>query len=97
MVIKIKKISLNKLLKLKNINIIDIRDNNEYDEFRISNSINIPYSELLNNHIYYINKKDKYYIVCETGYTSKQLIKKLSKYNYHFVYVKKGIKKIMNA
>ena len=41
--------------------------------------------------------KIKYYIVCETGYTSKQLIKKLSKYNYHFVYVKKGIKKIMNA
>lgn len=89
-----KKISINKLLKLKNINIIDIRDEDEYNIFNINNSINIPNIILYNNYISLLDKSKTYYIVCDKGVRSKKMVKFLNKKKYNVVYVKGGIHKL---
>lgn len=89
-----KNIKLNKLLKLNNINIIDIRDHNEYKKNKLENSINIPYTELYNNYKLYLTKDKIYYIICETGYRSKLISKYLRSLNYNTIYVKKGMKSL---
>lgn len=89
-----KKISLKKLLKLNNINIIDIRNKNEYLKFNIYNSKNIPFLDLFKNYDTLLNINEVYYIICETGYNSKKLCKYLNKHKYNVIHVKKGINKL---
>lgn len=89
-----KKISLKRLLKLKNIIIYDIRDIDEYLKYNIDNSINISFSILYKEYTKYFNKDNVYYILCEKGYRSKQLAKKLHKLGYKVIYVKGGIHKL---
>ena len=89
-----KKISLKKLLKLNNINIIDIRDIDEFNIKHIDNSINIPYFQLYNNYYNLLIKNKLYYIICDKGIRSKQMVKFLLKKNYNVIYVKKGISKL---
>ena len=57
-------ISIKELLKMNNINIIDIRDNYSYNEGHIKNAKNIPYYSLLSNHSIYLNKNEIYYLYC---------------------------------
>ena len=85
-------IKLKKLLNMSNIKIIDVRNNNEFSKFHLINSVNIPYIDLYHNYQLYLNKIDKYYIICETGYRSKKIAKYLRKKKYHVIYVKKGFK-----
>ncbi len=92
-----KKISLNKLLQLKNINIIDVRNNTDFNKFNIYGSINIPYLDIYNNYKLYLDKSKTYYIICESGYTSKKIVKFLFKQNYNVIHVKKGIEKLIKS
>lgn len=85
-------IKFKKLLNMKDINIIDVRNNDEFSKLHLSNSVNIPYIELYNNYHLYLNKINKYYIICETGYRSKKIAKYLRKKKYHVIYVKNGFK-----
>lgn len=88
------KITIKKLLTLENINLIDIRNHQEFNNFHLNNAINIEFLNLYNNFNKLLNKLDTYYIICESGYRSKKLIKKLCKYGFNLVLVKKGYKKL---
>jgi len=87
-----KKIFLKKLLTINNPIIFDIREKDEYAKKHIDNSINISFNTIYISYSTIFNKFDTYYIVCEEGYRSKKLVKKLSKLDYNVIYVKKGLK-----
>lgn len=62
--------------------LIDIRDKEEYNKKHIKGSINIPYNELIFNHNKYLNKNNKYYLICSGGVKSKKATNILSVYGY---------------
>lgn len=88
------KISIKKLLLLKNINIIDIRSSKDYNEFHIKNSINIEFSDLYFNFKTILSQNQIYYIICNSGYKSKRIVKLLNKNNYKSINVKGGYRKL---
>lgn len=89
-----KNISLQKLLSISNAYIIDVRDNDEYLKYNICGSINIPYIQLYKDYESYLDKSQIYYIICETGYRSKQICKFLRSKRYNVIYVRGGIEKL---
>ncbi len=89
-----KRISLNKLKKINNPIMIDIRNVNEYNHFHIDNIIFIPNEELLKNPSQYLNKINNYYLFCEAGITSLKTCKILRKQGYKVYSVKKGYKSL---
>ena len=77
-----------RIYELNNIidaNIIDIRDYLSYTKGHILNSINIPAKTLLSALEKYLKPKEIYYIYCQTGKTSKQLVNIVNKRGYHTV------------
>lgn len=70
-------------LKIRNPNLIDIRDNLSYNIGHINNAINIPYYNLLNNHSHYLNKKMFYYLYCDYGKQSLEISNRLNGFGYH--------------
>ena len=76
------------------MNIIDIRNREDYLLGHIDNSINIPYLELFNNYYNYLNKDEEYYIYCKNGITSKRLVKYLNNIGYHTVNIDGGYNKM---
>ena len=75
-------ITVNELLKLSNINLIDIRNSQSYNNNHINGAINIPYEKLLINPNI-LDKNKKYYIYCQKGITSNKLCNYLNKIGYH--------------
>ena len=74
-------------------NIIDIRDNNSYNDDHLYKAINIPMNLLLNNPSKYINKNDTYYIYCTSGIRSKKTCDLLRILGYKVINVKDGFGK----
>ncbi len=87
-----RKITLKKLLSLDNPIIYDIREKDEFQKKHIKNSINVSFNTIFITYSTILNTFDTYYIVCEEGYRSKKVVKKLSKQGYNVVYVKHGLK-----
>ncbi|MBP3765760.1 MAG: rhodanese-like domain-containing protein [Bacilli bacterium] len=65
-------ITVEELLKLSNINIIDLRSNQSYNNNHIKGAVNIPYNSLISNPNKYLDRTKKYYIYCQKGITSKK-------------------------
>ena len=78
-------IDITNLLNLTNKNIIDIRNKYYYDLGHIYGAINIPYYNLLNNHNYYLNKYSIYYLYCDTGEQSLEIVNRLNSFGYHTI------------
>jgi len=78
-------ISINELKKLSNINLIDIRGIEKYNNGHIKNSINIPLEKLLININKYLDINKKYYIYCQKGIQSKKLCLLLEKKGYNVI------------
>ena len=78
-------INIEELLRLSNVNIIDIRNNYYYNLGHINGAINIPYYNLLNNHNYYLNKYSIYYLYCDTGEQSSEIVDRLNRFGYNTV------------
>ena len=74
----------------ENINLIDIREEYEYQAGKITNSKNIPMGRILENPEKYLNRDEKYYIMCQSGARSFAACKELSKKEYNVVNVKSG-------
>lgn len=83
-------ISITELLKMDNPNIIDIRDNYNYNEGHIKNAKNIPYYSLLSNYAIYLNKNDTYFLYCNYGKQSMEISNRLNMFGYNTYYVKEG-------
>lgn len=75
---------------LKGIILIDLRSPKDYLEGHIPNSINIPHTELIINHKQYLNSKDKYYLICDEGIVSKNVIHMLTNYKYKLINITDG-------
>ena len=72
-------------MRLTDANIIDIRNNYYYNLGHIDGAKNIPYYNLLNNYKYYINKYNTYYLYCDTGEQSLEIVNRLNSFGYKTV------------
>ena len=73
----ISSISVDELLNKNNINIIDIRSVEKFNDNHIPNSKNIPMQLLLSNPLKYLNYNDIYYIYCQKGINSINVCSRL--------------------
>ena len=76
-------ISVEEFLNIDNPIVIDIRNSYYYNISHIENSISIPYYNLINNHSFYLNKSDIYYLYCDTGDKSYEVASRLDKFGYN--------------
>jgi len=83
-------ISVYELKKLKNINIIDIRSIEKYNNRHINNSINIPLEKMLIHFNKYLDKTKKYYIYCQMGIQSRKLCRILKNNGYNVINIEGG-------
>lgn len=84
-------ISVNDLKILgNNINLIDIRSIEKYNNKHIMNAINIPLEQLLIKPQKYLDKNKKYYIYCQKGIQSRKLCSILVSMEYNVVNVTGG-------
>lgn len=83
-------ISVEDLLKLNNINIIDIRDKFKYNNSHIPGAINIPSNYLIINPSDYLNKNETYYLYCDSGVISNRVSNELNCMGFNTVNVVGG-------
>ena len=76
-------ISINELLKLENVPIIDLRSIEKYNDNHISGAKNIPMLLLLKDPAKYLNKNITYYLYCQKGENSVRVCNALNKQGYH--------------
>jgi rhodanese-related sulfurtransferase len=76
---------------LKDINLIDIREPYEYAHSSIRSAKNIPMGQLMSAPDKYLNKSNKYYIVCQSGGRSSGAVAALLRAGYDVVNVKGGM------
>ena len=87
---------MTEMIKNLNINLIDVRSNQEYEEGHLSGAINIPVYNIENEIEKKVkNKNDIIILYCSSGNRSKEAKKILEKLGYENVYnLKGGIEKI---
>lgn len=76
--------------RLGKINLIDVRENYEYNNGHVPTAVNIPLMDLINNREKYLNKEQEYYVVCQSGGRSSQTCSILSELGYNIINVKGG-------
>lgn len=80
----IRNISIENLKKLlPNINLIDIRSVEKYNDNHIANAINIPKAILIKDYQKYLRKDKVYYIYCQEGKRSINVCRLLSSLGYN--------------
>lgn len=67
--------------------LIDVRSKDKYMINHNPYSINIPYDNLMMNYKKLLDKRNKYYLICDKGHKSKQAVRILSFYGYDVTYV----------
>ncbi len=83
-------VTIKEFKKLENINIIDVRTVEEFNKGHLTNSINIPITELPFKYLKLLNDKKTYYIICQGGMRSANACMFLRKYGYNVVNVLGG-------
>ena len=78
-------IAIKELLSKQDITIIDIRPNYEYQYGTIKNAINIPAIKLINSPSKYLEKNKTYYLLCQSGRQSLDIVNKLNIQGFHTV------------
>ena len=78
------------------INIIDIRDPLSFQRGHIVHAMNIPVKNLLEEPQSFLKPKETYYLYCQTGRTSRQLVNILNKRGYHTFDVIGGYKNYLS-
>ncbi len=86
----INSISVSELKKLDNINLIDIRNMEQYNNNHIKNAVNIELNQLLINPDKYLNKSNRYYIYCQKGIQSRKLCQILTNKGFSVVNIQGG-------
>ena len=84
-------------INLDSFNIIDLRDEISFRKKNILNSKNISFYNLLINPEKYLNKDDKYLLICEYGLKSKRVSDILKRLGYHVYSLKGGFRKYNNV
>ncbi len=86
-----KSININEIKDLGKINLIDVRETNEFAQSRIEGARNIPMMGLMTNHEQFLDKNDTYYIMCLSGGRSYQVASHLESLGYDVVNLEGGI------
>jgi rhodanese-related sulfurtransferase len=81
---------LERLMKLNQIQIIDIRPSEEYQLGHLPNTKNIPLGNLSDHPEEYLQKDEKYYIICDQGKKSVGLCYELGNKGYYVINVLGG-------
>lgn len=79
-----------KKIYLKGIVIVDLRSKKDYLKSHIPASINIPHTEFIIDHKKYVNPKVEYYLICDEGTVSNNVVKLLAKYKYKLINIVDG-------
>ena len=77
---------------MNNYIIIDIREYDKYKVKHLENAINIPFFKLIIEPGKYLNKNNKYMLVCEYGIKSKKTSEILNKMGYNTISLSGGMK-----
>ena len=83
-------ISVNDLKMLDNINLVDIRSIEKYNNKHIMNAVNIPFEQLIIRPEKYLSRNEKYYIYCQKGIQSRKICQMLAGKGYNVVNVTGG-------
>ena len=80
-----KGITVNEFIRYGNLNIIDIRNEQSYNNNHIPGAINIPYNKIIANPNMYLDRTKKYYIYCQKGNSSLKLCNYLTTLGYNVI------------
>lgn len=80
-------ISVTDLMKKGNVNLIDIRAKESYNNNHLPGAINISQNELMIMPEKYLSKNQTYYIYCRHGHSSKKLCQILNAKGYNMINV----------
>lgn len=83
-------ISVDELVELFGANIIDIRNEQSYNNNHIPNAINIPFEKLTINPDNYLDRNKKYFIYCQRGIMSQKACNILRYKGFNVVNVNGG-------
>lgn len=83
-------ILVSELVLLHNPTIVDVRNYYYYSLGHINGAINVPYYNLLSNYSHYLNKYTRYYLYCDTGEQSLEIVKRLNSFGYDTVSIVGG-------
>ena len=83
-------ITWSELDKIDNPNVIDIRSSNQYIISHYPKARNISNLDLTINPEKYLNRKETYYIYCQSGVTSAKTCQFLNKKNYKTINILGG-------
>lgn len=75
---------------INQINIIDIRSVQSYNNNHIPNAKNIPFEKLIINPSQYLNLNEKYYLYCQKGLSSENICKILNNMGYNVINIEGG-------
>lgn len=78
-------IRVSELMQLVHPIIIDIRNSYYYSLGHIDGAISVPYYNLLNNYSHYLDKYHRYYLYCDTGKQSSEIVSRLNRFGYDTV------------
>ena len=76
---------------IHDINLIDIREAYECAHGSIKGSRNIPMGQLLSKPDKYMDKSEKYYIMCQSGQRSSRAVAALQRAGYDVINIKGGM------
>ena len=79
-----------KKIYLKGAIIIDLRPYKDYIKGHIPSAINIPHTEFIIEHKKFINPKVKYYLICDEGTVSANVVKLLAAFKYKLISIVDG-------
>ena len=83
-------ISVPDFMNLSNVNIIDLRSVEKFNNSHIPGSINIPAEKILLRPFDYINNDSKYYLYCQHGISSLNVCRILSRLGFNVVSINGG-------
>lgn len=83
-------ITIDELLKMNSVHIIDVRNPNRYLQGHIPGAISVFSNELFNHPNRYLDVHEVYYLYCESGMRSRKLVSFLNELGYHTVNIVGG-------
>lgn len=84
-----KKESYNNVKYKRNINIIDMQDNVDYNAFHFPGAVNYSYDYIMDNYREMFNKNQVYYFYCYSGKLSRRVVMILSSLGYNAIMLEK--------
>ena len=77
-------------MKKEPINVLDVREPEEYEQGHIADAILAPTSDFI-NHLHKIDKTKHYFVVCQSGVRSQLVAEYLGKQGYQVTNVMGGM------